>query len=133
MKNLINNIHSIKEKFESRNISLLGNIYSVSYSHLGGCLTLDFHGDVPMSMQLGQIVMVHPDAKFAGWVGLGNIALNTFVHGNAGIEKVPLCTEAIDSLKEIYLIYTGKEFRGRFYHQNDINKMTWGSTLKAIA
>ena len=133
MKNLIKNIQSIKKKFESRNIPLLGNIYSVSYSQLGECLTLDFHGDVPMAMNLGQLVVVHPKAEHGGWVGVGNIALNAFAKGSAGIEKIPLSNKAIDMLKEIYYLYTDEEFKGRFYSQNNINKMTFGSTLRAIA
>ncbi len=133
MKNLIDSIEIIKKRFESKNIPLLGNIYNVTYSHLGECLSLDFNGDVPVAMKPAQIVMVHPDARYGGWVGTGNIALNTFIHGSALIEKVPLCSEAVNMLKEIYSLYTGHEFKGTFYCQDDINRMTFGSTLKAIA
>ena len=133
MSNVIENIKKIKEAFESKKISLLGNIHTVSYSHIGECLALHFSGDVPMAMKPGEIVIVHPKARHAGWVGIGNIALNTFIHGSAGIEKVPLCDEAIEMLKEIYRLYTNEEFKGSFYRQNNINKMTFGSTLEAIA
>lgn len=133
MENLTNKIAEVQTKFGDKSISLLGFLHDTSFSNMGKCMILNLKGDVPLGMKPVEIVMVHPESKDGGWVGIGGIALNAYSEGAALIDKVPLCDEAINQLKDIYFLYTGKKFTGCFSHQNNINEMTFGSTLRFLS
>lgn len=129
----LNNFKKIKENFSGINIDVLGTINSVSYTDNGECLIINMSGDVPMAMKPVQIVMVHPDANRAGWVGLGGIGIHTFEKNSCSITKIPLCGKAAEMIKEIYLAYTGKNFQESFWIEYNINKMTFGSVVDIMA
>ncbi len=132
METLTSKIDEIKNQINRTTISLLGSINNVGTSNLGKCLSLDINGDVPEGMKPAQVVIVQPNSDVEGWVGKGKIALNVYSYGTAPIDKIPLCDKAINQLKEIYLKYTGKEYPGRFYRQNDVNQMFFGSILEIV-
>jgi hypothetical protein len=125
---IIKKIMVIKEMFLNKNISYLGYINEVTFSHGGNCLMINIQGDVPLGMKPAQIVIVHPESDTdSSYIAAGDIVLNSFVRGHTQVENIPLHPEAIAQIKKIYKLYTGLDFVKKFNSEQDLNKFTWGS------
>ncbi len=117
----VSTIENIKQNYEGVSLFPLGSIENVTYSDLGDVLILEMSGDVPTNFIAPNIVIVHPNAERDGWIGRGKIGL-TLAGGGVPIEKIPLTSETVKKIQEIYQEYTGKENRDYFYREDDANK-----------
>ena len=117
----VEKIGEIKEKYLGDKFFPVGSVTEVSYSDLGKTLGIRLTGDVPTNFNELEIVIVHPESEKDGWIGKGKIGVISQGLG-ISIDKVPLPRETLDKIENIYREYCGKEYRERFYPEENINK-----------
>lgn len=124
----VNKVLQLESKHLNEHLFPMGAIQNITYADEGKNLILELSGDVPSNFEPIQIVIVHPDASQAGWIGKGYIGV-TITGTGVDISLIPLPNETVDLIKTIYQEYTGQSGSVRYDNTNsgaDASRFTLG-------